>query len=161
MRPTLITVAAAVLSLAACGTTSVPSSAGSPAAKATASPMTCLQQYQAWRKGPARGAAKKLVAALKEVSAAGSVEDIPGITAALKKGGKTAVVVDRYPMPRCADPAGYWPQLLARVRAAGDNAGAGSGLSSLLLAEMPLKAVPNLERKLSAEVHRTTGFKGT
>ncbi len=37
-------------------------------------------------------------------------------------------------MPRCADPHGYWPAILTRIRSAADNAGTGSGLGALLLA---------------------------
>jgi hypothetical protein len=37
-----------------------------------------------------------------------------------------------------------------------DNAGAASGLTGLILAEAPLKAVPGLEKKLNAELKRTT-----
>jgi len=32
-------------------------------------------------------------------------------------------------MPACADPRGYWEKILTRIQAAGDNAGADSGLS--------------------------------
>lgn len=156
-----ITVAAGVLCLAACGTTSVPSATGSASPHVTASPVSCRQQYLAWRNGPALPEGKKLVAMLRKVSAAGAVMDIPQIDEALRKGGEAAASAGRYPAPRCADPAGYWRQLLARVHAAGDDAGAGgSGLSSLILAEVPLKSVPQIQRELSAEIERTTGIKG-
>ena len=39
---------------------------------------------------------------------------------------------------------------MARIKAAGDNAGADSGLTGLLLAEAPLKGVPALEKKRAA-----------
>lgn len=60
------------------------------------------------------------------------------------------------PAPACADPHGYWRQILARIKAAGDNAGTASGLTGLILAEAPLKAIPALEKKLDAELKRTT-----
>jgi len=59
-------------------------------------------------------------------------------------------------MPACADPHGYWKQILTRIKAPGDDAGAASGLTGLLLAEAPLKTVPGLEKKLGAELKRTT-----
>jgi hypothetical protein len=60
---------------------------------------------------------------------------------------------------RCADPHGYFAQILARVTAAGDNAASASGLSALLLAAVPLQGVPTLEKKLTAELNRTVGLK--
>lgn len=122
---------------------------------AAARPLTCRQQYDAWKTGPARAAAKHLDAELGKVSAAGSAQDIPALTAALKKTGHPAAVLARYPMPSCADPRGYWPLMLARVRAAADNARSAPGLGSILLAEVPLKSVPGIERKLTAELKRT------
>ena len=59
-------------------------------------------------------------------------------------------------MPACADPAKYWQQVLSEVKAGGDNAGSTSGLGGMLLALEPLKKVPPLETKLSAELKRTT-----
>jgi hypothetical protein len=53
-------------------------------------------------------------------------------------------------MPTCADPRGYWVQILARIKVSGDNAASNSGLNALLLAEAPLNAVPGMEQKLSA-----------
>ena len=57
-------------------------------------------------------------------------------------------------MPACADPGGYWMQVLAHIKAAGDNAGSASGLGGLLLAEAPLKQVPGMEQKLTQELKR-------
>lgn len=45
---------------------------------------------------------------------------------------------------------------MARIQAAGDNAGADTGLTGLILAEAPLKDVPALEKKLDPELKRTT-----
>ena len=55
-------------------------------------------------------------------------------------------------MPPCADPGGYYIQMLARIKAAGDNAGSASRPGGLMLAEAPLHEVPGLEQKLSAEL---------
>ena len=121
---------------------------------AAAKPLTCKQQYDAWKTGPARAQGKQLVADLSKVSAAGSAEDITALTSALKTAGADATALEQYPMPACADPGGYWGQMLARIKASGDNAASASGLSALILAEVPLKEVPGLEAKLTAELKR-------
>ena len=121
-----------------------------------AKPLTCKQRYDAWKTGPARAQGKQLVADLSKVSAAGSAEDITAMTSTLKTAGTDATTLEQYPMPACADPHGYWVQMLARVKAAGDNAASASGLSALILAEAPLQQVSGLETKLTAELKRTT-----
>ncbi len=155
-----IIITAAVLAAAA-GLTSACGTAAAPAASATRPAATppspsCKQQYSTWQHGPARAPGKKLVAALNAVQSAATSEDFPVTLAALKTAGIAAADLGRYPMPACADPHGYWNAMLARIRAAGDNAGAASGLSGLLLAEAPLKDVPGLQAKLDAELKRTT-----
>ena len=123
---------------------------------AAAKPLTCKQQYDAWKTGPARAQGKQFEADLSKVSAAGSAEDITALTSALKTAGADATALEQYPIPACADPGRYWAQMLAHIKAAGDNAASASGLSALILAEVPAKAVPGLEAKLTAELKRTT-----
>lgn len=123
---------------------------------AAAPPPSCKQQYSAWQHGPARALGKSLVAAVNKVQAAGTAEDFPALSAALKSAGAGASALGAYPMPACADPHGYWGAMLARIKAAGDNAGTSSGLSGLILAEVPLKDVPGIEAELTAELKRTT-----
>ena len=119
-----------------------------------AKPLTCKQRYEAWKSGPAGAPGKQLEADLSKVSAAASAEDITVLTSALKTAGADATALEQYPMPACADPRGYWVQMLARIKASGDNAASASGLSALILAEVPLKEVPGLEAKLTAELKR-------
>ena len=119
-----------------------------------AKPLTCKQRYDAWKTGPAHAQGKQFDADLSKVSAAGSAEDITALASALKTAGADATALEQYPMPACADPDGYWAQMLTRIKAAGDNAGSASGLGGILLAEAPLKQVPGLEQKLSAELKR-------
>jgi hypothetical protein len=121
-----------------------------------AKPLTCKQQYDPWKTGPARAQGKQFEADLSKLSAAGSAEDITAMTSALKTAGADATALEQYPMPACADPGGYWVQILAHIKAAGDNAASASGLSALILAEVPAKQVPGLEAKLTAELKRTT-----
>lgn len=117
---------------------------------ATAAP-SCKQQYHDWRYSPA---GKKLKADLGAVQSAVDTQDIPAMLATLKTAGADAAAMPS--APACADPHGYWKKILARLKAAGDNAGAASGLTGLILAEAPLKAIPGLEKKLNAELKRTT-----
>jgi hypothetical protein len=116
-----------------------------------AKPLTCEQQFTAWKTGLANAPGKQLKADLGNVSSAGHDEDIAALTSALQAAASDAVTLEQYPMPACADPRGYWVQILARIKASGDNAASNSGLNALLLAEAPLNAVPGMEQKLSAE----------
>jgi len=149
---------AATGTVAGCGTSpaATPAAAVATARPVAAASPSCKEQYSAWKTGPALAQSKKLTRALNAVESAGNSDDFPDLTAALKKSGAAAVVLLRYPMPACADPHGYWNSILDRIRAAGDNAGTSSGLSGLLLAEVPLKDVPSFEKKLDAELKKTT-----
>jgi hypothetical protein len=140
--PALLTIAA----LAGCGTT---------AAGTAAKPPTCQQQYRTWKAGPALTPGKQLKTDLGAVSTASTASDIPAMTAGLKASAADVTALNAYPMPACADPHGYWKAILARVKAAGDNAGTSNGLGALILAEAPLKDVPALETKLQAELATT------
>jgi hypothetical protein len=74
----------------------------------------------------------------------------------MKRAGADAAALQAYPMPACADPARYWHQILASVRAAADNANmGGGGLAALALAEGPGKKAETLTGKLAAELRRT------
>lgn len=120
----------------------------------TAKPLTCSQQYAKWKTGPAQAEGKKMEAALSTVQHAN--DDIVTINTGLKEAGADATQLEAYPMPACADPADYWKQTLADIKASGDNAGSATGLAALIAAEVPLKNVPALETKLTAELKTTT-----
>lgn len=141
---------AAVVALTACGS----HVASTTAAAAPAATESCHQQYEAWKTGPAKAEAKKLAGALRALQSAG--EDLVLVTDSLKRAGRIAHQLQAYPMPACADPAGYWRKTLADIRAGGDNASTSSGLGAVLLAMAPLKKAPALERKLAAELKTTT-----
>jgi hypothetical protein len=147
--------AATALLITGCGSASPATTAAH--GSASSSPPSCHQQYETWKHGPAKAAAGKLVAALKRVQSAGSAEDITAMDGALKAGGSAATALAAMPIPRCADPAGYYSQMLTRITAAGDNAKTSSGLAAMMLAMVPLKSVPGIEKKLSAELARTVG----
>jgi hypothetical protein len=67
------------------------------------------------------------------------------------------VVPAAHPIPQCADPRAYYEQFIAHIQAAGDYAKTASGLTGILLALVPLKAVPAIGRLLTAELRRTVG----
>ena len=151
-------VGAGVLALAACGGST---SAGTPTASTTThqtahqAAVACKQQYDAWKTGPAKAIETgQLQPALREVQSAGASEDVPELQSGLEKAGRAATAMEAYPMPSCADPAGYWRQVLALLKASGDNAKTGSGLGALILAEAPLEKVKPLDTKLTAELKK-------
>jgi hypothetical protein len=129
--------------------------------RAAAKPLTCAQQYTNWKNGPAQARGKQLGNDASALSMAGKSEDIAEMDADLKTIGADATALEAYPMPQCADPAGYWMQYLAAMKAAGDNAGTASGLGGLLLAEAPLKNVSTIQSKLTAELAKTAGVKAS
>ena len=152
---------AAVLVLTGCGgvPASVAESGGTPSAPAspTVAALSCRQQYETWKQSAAPEA-RKLEAALKRVQTAGGAEDLPATASALHKAGRAAARLSAsFPMPKCADPKGYYTEFLARITAAGDNATDGSGLGALILAEAPLQTVQKIEKKLAAELGKTVG----
>jgi hypothetical protein len=92
------------------------------------------------------------------VNAAAAVEDIPRLISALKEAGRAAHTLEAYPLPKCADPAGYWGQFLTRIQAGADNASTGGGgLGALMLAMGPLKPVRGILRKLGTELEQNAG----
>jgi hypothetical protein len=116
-------------------------------------PQACPQQYAAWKNGA--GAATAIGAQMSALRAAGKAEDSRAIDGALEKIGADARADAARPMPACADPAGFWPQVLSALRAAGDDALVAPGFAGLVTAEAPLKPVSGIEAKLWAELERT------
>jgi hypothetical protein len=124
-----------------------------------AKPLTCKQQFAAWKTGPAHALAASFKGDGNALQSASNSEDIPQTEAALKKLGDDAAQLEQYPMPACADPASDWTQILAGIKAAGDNAGSTPGLAGLLTAMAPMQHVKALETELNAELERTVGVK--
>jgi len=158
---------AAGLVLSACGSGgSSAASAGpsksptAPAAAGVGPPASaaapgCLVQYRLWASGPAHAAGDNLTAALNGLAAASAGSDIPTIGAALKRAGTAARAVERYPIPGCADPQGYWHAVLRQIETAADSAGASNGQETLTIAQGVMKQMPVLERKLATELQVT------
>jgi hypothetical protein len=152
-----VVLAAAVL-LTACASHPPPAaSSRSPGHSASAAPVSCRIQYQAWRDGPAKVPASASAAALAAVRAAARSGDISVIRAAMRKLMPAALAVAATPMPRCADPAGLYADYVDRIYAAGDNARTATGLSALRRAAAPLRGLTKIKHKLNAELHRAAG----
>lgn len=154
MRIAWIALPAALLA----GCSAAPPVTGTQAAGTAAAP-SCHAQYETWKHGTASAAITRLKFSLRGVQAAGNAGDMLRLRAALEKTGRAAKHLAATPPPRCADPRGYYGQMLAKIRAAGDNAKAAGGLGGIILAEAPLKAVPAAEKKLNAELDGTVGKK--
>lgn len=150
----LVAMAGAAVVLTACSQTSRTSApqASPPTSTHSAVLINCPQLYDAWQNGPA----KKIVAALNAVDSVSTVDDIHAQIAALKKAAPQVATAARHPMPTCADPKGYWTALLLHVNAAASSANSRAKTTPITVA---LKAVPRLERELSAELKRTAAVK--
>ena len=151
---TSVLVAATVL-LAACA--SHASSPPSHPASSPAAPVSCRQQYQTWRHGPAKVPASRLAAALSAVQADGQSGDASGMRSAMRELIPAAVALAARPMPHCADPAGLYAGFIDRIYAAGHNARSANGLASLRRAAAPLTRLKAIKRQLTAELHRDAG----
>jgi hypothetical protein len=136
---------AAALTLTACGPGG--GSAASP-------PRSCLQQYRTWNAGPAHAAGENLVAALNGVEAANAALKNSTTNAALKRAGTAATALGHYPIPKCADPKGYWRAVIVEIRTAARNASA-SGEGALVAAAVVLHNMPGLDLKLANELKQT------
>jgi hypothetical protein len=147
---------AAALTLTACGSGGSAASAGSGGGTAASAPQpSCLKQYRSWNSGPEHAAGENLVTALNTLEVASSSSDVATTSAALEHAGQAAKVLELYPIPKCADPKGYWHAGLARIQAAAGNASTSKGQEVLTLADGALKQMPALDRELAAELKRT------
>ena len=155
--PALLVIAA----LAGCGAAATGSGSNVAASipAATMAPASCHSQYEAWKHGPARAVAAKLKTSLDAVQPAASADDLPRLTATLRRSGAAARQLAAMPPPRCADPKGYYGRFLGLIRAAGDNARAGGGLGTIALILAPLQRVQGVEKQLGAELDTTVGKK--
>jgi dihydrodipicolinate synthase/N-acetylneuraminate lyase len=140
----LTAVLLAALAVTACG--------GSPAS-VTPATASCRHLFEAWLHSAPTVALK---ADLRAVNAQVRPRNFPGLKAALERLGSAAARLPR--SPHCADPAGYYRQLLAIYTAAGNDARSASGIASLVT-ELRLVTSPavKIESKLAVELNRTVG----
>jgi hypothetical protein len=97
---------------------------------------SCAAQYRSWQHGPARPFARAMASQLSNLDFAAA--------------GRSAASLESWPMPACADPAGYWPQLLRMIEVAGRNESAG-----LVYILGQYQQVKSLEGELEAELKKT------
>jgi hypothetical protein len=140
-RIILAAAGAAVTGLTACSHTVAPTAAHASLGSVRV-PVSCSQQYNAWKHGQGKG----LIAALDAVSSAGTAGDTRVLTATLKKTRSAVSRAARHPLPACADPRGYWDVLLMHVTAAAANTGSASSVRAAM------KGVPKIEHQLTAEL---------
>ena len=154
---TCVVLAVAVVLIAACGGHA--SSPPSHPAPSAARPLSCAQQFQNWRHGPAHAPASTLKAALNQIQATGQSGDAGGMSAAMKKLVPAALALAGHPMPHCADPESLYPGFVTRIYTAGDKARSAHGFSALLRAAAPLKGLKKIEHLMAAEIDRAVGKK--
>jgi len=147
MRGTPVRAPAAVL-LAALAVTAC---SGSPA-PATPAMASCRHLFEAWKHSAPTVAFK---ADLQAVNAQVRARDFPAFKAAVERTGSAAARLPR--PPHCADPAGYYLQLLAFYTAAGNYARSASGPVNLATELRRLKSPAKINSKLTAELNRTVG----
>ena len=152
MKLRLPALAVMVVVLAGCGSHPVPSAA------AAGRPVPCHEQYERWKQGAVSTEIGALTNALHSVQAEASSVDLLGLRGTIERAGQAAARLESSgPPPRCADPKGYFRQLLTQVKTAGDNVRTASGMSGLFLVEAPLKSAGKFVRELMTELNQTVG----
>jgi hypothetical protein len=152
---TCIVLAVAVLLAVGCGG-QAPAPGGYAAASAAPS-LSCRQQVQSWKQGPARAAFSRLKGALKQVQAAEKTGDAIGMESAMKQLVPTAYALAGHPMPHCADPDSLYPTFVTKIFTAGYKARSAHGFGALMRAAAPLAGLKKLEHQMTAEIDRTVG----
>jgi len=143
--------AATAAGLTACGHSAAPAGGpgAAPASHGSTSvrvPVSCGQQYSAWKHGHGKG----LVTTVDAVSSAAMAGNPQVLRVALQKARPAVSKAARHPMPGCADPRGYWSVLLLHVNAA---AAKGSSASNIRAA---MHGVPQIQHQLTTELKQTT-----
>jgi len=151
---TLAAVVAARLALAACGghaSATPPAASPSlhPAATATAVALTCKQQGAQW-KAEHRRTIRKFEHVLVPFQS-GSVTSAQADALTVASQAMLAA-----PLPACADPKGYYMQVMANMATAG-QAASGGGTLSELGALTPMENALTASNELGAEMEQTIG----
>ena len=147
----------AAITLVAAACSSHGSSPGSPpsGSSAPATPVSCRQQYQNWKHGPAQIPSHHIKAALTAVQVAESARNAPAMKSAMQQLPPDVLAMANHPIPHCADPAGLFAEFLVRIYKVGNHARSAKGLGDLLLAASPLKGLKTIEDQLTLELRRT------
>jgi hypothetical protein len=133
--------------LAACG-----GHAPSPGSRPASSPVSCRQQYENWRDGPAQESMGSLAAVLKTIHADRRSGNAVGVRSGMKELMPTAISLAAHPIPHCADPASLYQTFVTRIYTAGSRARSAKGGGAVLRVAASLSEVKNLGRQLTAEI---------
>jgi hypothetical protein len=117
-----------------------------------ARPVSCRQQYEAWKRGPAL-AEDGMQAAVDAVQAAEESGNAAAIRASFKKLVPAALAAAEAAPPRCTDPGRLYADYVTTVYMAAYNARSAQGISALLKAAAPLKGLKTIESRLAAEAN--------
>jgi hypothetical protein len=120
-----------------------------------ARPVSCRQQYEAWKRGPAL-AEDGMQAAVDAVQAAEESGNAAAIRASFKKLVPAALAAAEAAPPRCTDPGRLYADYVTTVYMAAYNARSAQGISALLKAAAPLKGLKTIQSQLAAEATRAT-----
>jgi hypothetical protein len=146
LKRIVFTAGAALLLLTACSQSTSHTAAPAQGTGTHPAPVSCRQQYQAWNDGHGKG----ILAALKNVSTAGTAGNSQALIAALEKAKPAVASAADHPIPTCADPQGYWTTLLMHVNAAAASRGTPSSMQAAM------QDVPRIESQLTTEVEPRT-----
>jgi len=130
---------------------------GSHPASSAAPSLSCRQQVQNWKQGPARAAFSRLKIVLRQVQAAEKSGNVAGMESAMKQLVPTAYALAGHPIPHCADPDSLYPMFVTKIFTAGYKARSAREFGALMRAAAPLAGVKKLEHQMTAEIDRTVG----
>jgi hypothetical protein len=146
-----------------------------PAASAphASTPGTCAQQFTAWDNGPASTIGRQFKPVFRQLAATlaraqplirnprvpitpGIEREVRQFQAALDRVSAIASKLIAYPMPHCADPAGYWQNFLGKLMAAAADSSASPW--AFIASTEPLENAARTLNDLQTELQQTTGI---
>ena len=136
---------------------------------------TCAQQFTAWDNGPANTIGRQFEPAFRQLEAALTQaqpiiskprvpitprinREVRRLRAALNRVGAIALKLIAYPMPHCADPAGYWQNFLGQLMSAQNVADNVAGPWAFIAGLGRLEGAARTLSDLQAELQRTAGL---
>jgi hypothetical protein len=120
-------------------------------------PAPCRQQYVTWRDGSVRAANHRLTPELRAARTAARLKDVTALRSSMSPLMRTAILLARQPIPRCADVRGIYLGFVAGIYRAGHDARSATGLSGLLRAAAVLAKTAKVQAQLAAEIRGALG----
>jgi hypothetical protein len=150
---TLVVVAVAGLALAACGGHASVTSSAAPSAPrlatTTTAPLTCKQQGAQWKTEH-----RRTIRTFKDALVPFQSGSVTSAQAHALTAASQAMLVA--PLPACADPKGYYTQVMANLATTG-QAASGGGTLSEVGALAPMEDALTALNELRAEMKQTIG----